>query len=147
MMSRKSRVLKWVGAGAVVLIAAPIAYAHAHPGSTPPHEQSGPPQQSAWCGGDPIDFAGMFTVAGADDVDYNFDATTLLLTAMYLGRPVSAGSWQAGGGQITWGMADRSFLSAPGSATCSSVAHPAQVSSFTAISVDGRDTVTLRRVQ
>jgi hypothetical protein len=48
MMSRASRVLKWVGAGTVLLAAAPIAYAE----SSAPNPDPNPPRHSSHSCGD-----------------------------------------------------------------------------------------------
>jgi hypothetical protein len=143
MMSRASRMLKWVGAVTVLLAAAPIAYADSAPASEPP---SNPPAQaSAWCGGGPEDYAGDYLVAGLADAAYHFDPSSMRVLQLYLGAPPAPGTWQAGGGTISWTVGGVTYTSVPGSSACADPSAASTVTEFTAATADGSDTVTLQR--
>lgn len=139
MMSRASRMLKWVGAVTVLLAAAPIAYAEPAPAAP-----SGP-GSSAWCGAGPGDFAGTYTVAGLTDARYRFDLAAMRVTRMYIGEPVAPGTWAAGGGEISWHVDGLTYASKPGAADCADPDAASRVTAFTAGTSDGADTLTLRR--
>lgn len=139
MMSRASRMLKWVGAVTVLLAAAPIAYAEPVP-ATP----SGP-ASSAWCGGGPDDFAGIYTVAGLTDARYRFDLAAMRVTQMYIGESVAPGTWAAGGGDISWHVDGLTYASKPGATDCADPGSASRVTAFTAGTADGADTLTLQR--
>lgn len=141
MMSRSSRLLKWMVSATVLLAAAPIAYADgaAKSGTSPPD------QRSALCGGGPADFAGTYIVAGLTEAAYNFDLATMKVTPLYFGMPALTGVWEADGGQIGWTINGLVYSSKPGTVTCSITAAAGQVTQFTATATDGSDTVTLLR--
>jgi hypothetical protein len=142
MLSRASRMLKWVGAGTVLLAAAPIAYA----GSAAPAPESNQPRlASAWCGGGPEDYAGTYLVAGLTDAAYRFDLPSMRVTQLYLGVPTPPGTWQAGGGMISWTVGGVTYTSAAGATACADPSSASTVTAFTAATADGSDTVTLQR--
>ena len=156
MMSRTSRWLKWVGAGAVVLAVAPIAYADdaRHTGSpasgaVAPHgSASTGTARAAGCGRGAADFAGAYLVAGASEeaADFHADGT---VSVSAFGRPAAAGTWHADGDVLTWTAGAATYTARPGAVACADPAHPAQVSTFTAVaadgSADGSDSLTLQR--
>jgi hypothetical protein len=146
MMTRASRLLKWVGAGAVLLAAAPIAYADGtgHIGSLHSSHAGEPGDASARCGGALQDFAGAYTAAGAAGTRWDFRADGTM-SALYFGRPALSGTWRADGGRIVWNVDGHAYTSAPGTAVCADPADGSRVTSVTAASADGSDTVTLRR--
>ena len=145
-MSRAARVLKWTVAVTVLLAAAPIAYAEPVPSSTRLHAQD----DSARCGGEPADFAGLYTVADSTDQQYAFDAGTMTVRLSYFGTPAATGTWQAGGGEIQWTVGGVTYDARPAGVVC---ADPAAASrqrnqpprSITATSTDGSDTLVLNR--
>jgi hypothetical protein len=143
MMTRASRVLKWIGAGAVLLGAAPIAYADTTPSPPPPE------QQSAWCGGDPADWAGLYTIQQQDaQANFTVNGDSLTLTVDYMGTPAGGGTWQAGGGETVFSFNGSSYLSSPDSVVCDNPNDPSKVTSFSATTSPSSpypDTVTLQR--
>ena len=154
MMSRASRMLKWVGAGTVLLAAAPIAYAEPVASSPLPHAQHSQPARhaqhsehahSASCGDAPADYAGVYTVAGPTSAAFSFDLTSAQVTQPYFGMPTWPGTWQAGDGTITWNVEGLTYTSKPGTATCADPFSADTVTAFTATTADGSDTLTLLR--
>lgn len=140
-MSRAARVLKWTVAGTVLLAAAPIAYAEPVPSSTRLHAQDDP----AWCGAEPADFAGLYTVADSADQAYFFDAATMTVRVASSGAQAAVGTWRAGGGGLLWTVGGVTYDARPGGVLCADPSAASPVTSVTASSADGSDTLTLNR--
>ncbi|WP_034269654.1 hypothetical protein [Actinospica robiniae] len=148
MMTRASRLLKWIGAGTVVLAVAPIAYADAArhtatpssgaiaPSSTSPSTTPGAMPGSAHCDGGTPDFAGTYTVAGRDDVAFDFEADGRV-SELYLGAPAATGAWQASGDEIVWTAGGVTYTSQAHSAACTDPAHTSRVTSVAATPAGG----------
>lgn len=117
MMSRASRMLKWVGAITVLLAAAPIAYAE----TSAPSTASDPAQPpSARCGGE----------------------SSTQVTPPYLGGQSPLGIWAADGGLITWSADGLTYRSPPAATACSDPQPTNPVTGTTAGTPDGTDAVT-----
>lgn len=148
MMTRASRLLKWIGAGTVVLAVAPIAYADAArhtatpssgasaPRSTSPSTTPGGMPDSAHCDGGTAEFAGSYTVAGRDDVAFAFQADGSV-SESYLGAPAATGTWQADGDRIVWTAGGVTYTSVAHGASCADPAHTSRVTSVTATPTGG----------
>ncbi|HEX4789669.1 MAG TPA: hypothetical protein VH372_14465 [Actinospica sp.] len=149
MMSRASRTLKWVGAGTVLLAAAPIAYAVSYP--APDRDPESPAHSAARCGGGPEDYAGTYVSTGPTHATYRFDLTAMLVTTQPFsgqaepGTPLAPGTWQAGDGAIDWSVGGVAYASKPGSTACTDLSSASTVTAFTADSPDGADTLTFHR--
>ena len=138
-MTRASRVLKWIGAGAVLLGAAPIAYADGS-STTPPHPRS------ARCGGEPADFAAAFRIVQAPDWALAFDAATMRVTASDLGRVRAEGTWQAAGdGALSWQFDGITFHAAAADVGCAGAAEPAGATDLTVHASTG-ETFEIHRI-
>ena len=140
-MSRAARVLKWTVAATVLLAAAPIAYAEPVPSSTRALAQDDP----ARCGGEPADLAGAYTAANSTGQAYAFDAATMTVSLSYFGAQAATGTWQAAGGEIRWTVGGVTYEARPGGVVCADPAAASRVTSVTATSVDGSDTLVLNR--
>lgn len=154
MMSRASRMLKWVGAGTVLLAAAPIAYAepvassplpHAEHARPAQHAQHSEPAHSASCGDGPAAYAGVYTAAGPTRAAFRFGLISMQVTRLDFGMPTWPGTWQAGGGTITWNVAGLTYTAKPGTAECADPSSADTVTAFTATAADGSDALTLLR--
>jgi hypothetical protein len=119
MMSRASRVLKWVGAGTVLLAAAPIAYAE----SPAPNPEPNPPQHSSHSCGDERPDLGVQRLPGS--------------------RLTEGGviTWDAGG--LTY-FPQPGYVS-PDRSACAGVPSPGAVTGSGTATPDDSDTVTLQR--
>lgn len=148
MMTRASRMLKWIGAGTVVLAVAPIAYTDAArhtatpssgaiaPSSTSPSTTPSSSPGSARCSGESADFAGIYNVAGREGVaiDFNADGS---VSELYLGAPAATGTWHANGDEIVWTAGGVTYTSVAHSAACADTAHASHVTSVTATPTNG----------
>jgi hypothetical protein len=148
MMTRASRLLKWIGAGTVILAVAPIAYADAArhtaapssgaiaPSSTSPSTTPGSEPGSPRCEGGSADFAGTYDIAGQDDVavDFRADGT---VSELFLGAPAATGSWHADGDGIVWTAGGVTYTSVAHSAVCADPTHASHVTSVTATPTNG----------
>jgi hypothetical protein len=157
MMTRASRLLKWIGAGTVLLAAAPIAYADdaRHTGSpaadatarhSSPGAGSSGPLGSGGCGAAPADFVGAFAVTGrpaepadlpGQTLDFRADGTMSVLSSRAL---AATGTWHASGGGLVWTVGGVTYESLTGTAACADQVHTARVTAFAA-----SDSLTLQR--
>src|SRR6185312_2631783 len=148
MMPRASRLLKWIGAGSVVLAVAPIAYADAArhsadppsgaiaPSSTSPRTTTSSTPGSTGCEGGSTDFVGIYNVTGRDDVSIDFNADGSV-SELYLGAPAATGTWHANGDEIVWTAGGVTYTSVAHSAACADAAHTTRVTSVTATPTNG----------
>ena len=117
MMSRASRMLKWVGAITVLLAAAPIAYAE----TSAPAAAADPVQPpSARCGGE----------------------SSMQVTPPYLGGQSPPGIRAAGDGLNPWSADGLTYRSLPNATACADPRSANPVAETTVGTPDGADTVT-----
>lgn len=147
MMTRASRLLKWIGAGTVVLAVAPIAYADAArhtatpssgafstsstaPRSTSPGSTPGGTLDSTHCDAGLVDFAGGYTVVGRDGVAVDLRADGGV-SEFYLGAPAATGTWWVNGDELVWTAGGVTYTSVSHSAACADPAHASRITSVT----------------